>query len=713
MFRSVRTRLSQAITAVLLSSIVVSSVWAGDADELAGLAIDAGLDQGVQALRDSGLPFLGSLQGSVVYNTSLRRIDYDVLSVYAFHGDGSGHHWLLQLGAHNLRDRQTANAGLVYRWVDPGGAWLLGANAFYDQDFDAQARRAGLGVEAMTPTLRVFANGYAPIDGWVDAFDAPDLEERPARGYDLGIAWTPQPLSILDLQLKGARWQGDAVDVFATGQTEIDPTVWSARATVRPVSALRLGFEHSRIIGGAQDFQASLTYVHQFGVPLAQQWRWNGNGGGPGNDLASRALLPVEREKRIVMDTREKDASPLFAVGALQANVYEGEAFEHAVVASGGALPLAYSLRGADAALFQLAGATLRLPAQDASAPADAGADNVYDVVVVATDAHGRTASQVVSVTVQPAGPTARNLRIEGVPTVGVPLVARYDFHSPVDEAEDVEARSFQWFRRTGSDAEEPIAGAVGDTYVPVAADIGHDIGVRVVVQSVSGRNNAKAPVIAMIDAIPDAPGHAPTATPQVTGELIVGRTVQGIVNFSDVDGDAEGEHTYQWYIAADPAGQLRFPIPGATGASHTITQHNEGGYLVFEVTPRSAMGTPATGTPTPAVSSRINSTPFINVLGVSHPDLMVGAEIVLSELNVTDADGDPVSARFVLYRADSASDTANRVVIEEGEAAVGYRYRIQAADLGKVLVLEVIPSSTQGSSPGEPSRIRVTVPAA
>lgn len=405
------------------------------------------------------------------------------------------------------------------------------------------------------------------------------------------------------------------MDVFATGRPEIDPTVWSARATVRPVSALRVGFEHSRIVGGAQDFQASLTWVHQFGVPLSRQWRWDGNGRGAGNDLAHRALLPVEREKRIVMDTRERGVPLALATEAVQAQVYEGDAFEHVVAVTGGALPLAYALRGADAALFEMTGDTLRLPGQDAAAPADVGADNVYDVIVVVTDGHGRTVMQPVAVTVLPAG-------------------------------------------------------------------------------------------------APDVAGNAPTATPRVTGDLVVGRTVRGEVHFADVDGDAEGEHDYQWFLATDASGEVRFPIPGATGATHAITERDAGAFLVFEVTPRSASGTPATGIPTRAVSGRVNSTPYVHAIGASHPELVVGAEIMLTELGLADLDGDPVTATFKLYRTDGAADAANRLLIEEGGIEVGYRYRIQAADVGKVLVLEVTPSSTQGSSPGEVARLNFRVPA-
>ena len=61
-----------------------------------------------------------------------------------------------------------------------------------------------------------------------------------------------------------------------------------------------------------------------------------------------------------------------------------------------------YSLSGTDAALFTVAPATgvVSMVARNFKAPADAGADNVYNVTVVVTDADANTASAAFTVTV-------------------------------------------------------------------------------------------------------------------------------------------------------------------------------------------------------------------------------------------------------------------------------------------------------------------------
>jgi len=55
---------------------------------------------------------------------------------------------------------------------------------------------------------------------------------------------------------------------------------------------------------------------------------------------------------------------------------------------------------GADASLFTLTGSLLTLPAQTYASPADADANNQYEVVVTATDAAGRTATQAITAVV-------------------------------------------------------------------------------------------------------------------------------------------------------------------------------------------------------------------------------------------------------------------------------------------------------------------------
>ena len=298
-------------------------------------------------------------------------------------------------------DPPTVNAGLVYRWLTPEKTAFLGGNLFYDRDLDTGAQRLGLGAEAATATLRAFANAYAPLsDNWFASPVDEAFEERPASGFDAGLSYTPKALPGLDLMLKGARWKGDSVDVFGQGgKGERNPTVMSARVGYKPVPLVGFSVEHEKALGGQSDTRGMVNFTYQFGVPLADQLRASGNS--RNNDVSVRALAPVERENRIIMETREKVAPLGFEGPSLvRASVREDELFEYLLKVTGGAMPISLTLGGADAGLFILDGYRLALDASGLPSDAEgrlavsAGGDHVFRVVVSAADGRGGRAEQ-------------------------------------------------------------------------------------------------------------------------------------------------------------------------------------------------------------------------------------------------------------------------------------------------------------------------------
>jgi hypothetical protein len=91
----------------------------------------------------------------------------------------------------------------------------------------------------------------------------------------------------------------------------------------------------------------------------------------------------------------------------------------------------------------------------------------------------------------------------------------------------------------------------------------------------------------------------------RITGTVALGETLTGAFDYSDPDNNAAGVHTYQWYRADDAAGTTnRTPIAGATASTYTVVAADIGKYLVFEVTPKSAVGVPDKGAPAFAVTA-------------------------------------------------------------------------------------------------------------
>lgn len=84
--------------------------------------------------------------------------------------------------------------------------------------------------------------------------------------------------------------------------------------------------------------------------------------------------------------------------------VAENAAFSQALTATSD-LPITWEKQpGFDSAQFTLTGSTLTMAAKDFEAPVDANADNVYEVVVKATDERGHFAHQHIKVRVTDVG---------------------------------------------------------------------------------------------------------------------------------------------------------------------------------------------------------------------------------------------------------------------------------------------------------------------
>ena len=79
-------------------------------------------------------------------------------------------------------DRNTMNYGLGYRHVFDNTI-LVGANTFYDQEFDYNHRRVGFGAEGRWGPLNSWFNYYLPLSH--DRNIANGVTERAVGGYDL------------------------------------------------------------------------------------------------------------------------------------------------------------------------------------------------------------------------------------------------------------------------------------------------------------------------------------------------------------------------------------------------------------------------------------------------------------------------------------------------------------------------------------------------
>lgn len=138
-----------------------------------------------------------------------------------------------------------------------------------------------------------------------------------------------------------------------------------------------------------------------------------------------------------------------------------------------------------------------------------------------------------------------------------------------------------------------PIAGATSATYVPVAADVDHEL-VALVTATVGGATQSA--LSTATDAIQAPPALAVTSAPTIAGTLKAGQRLAGGTGVWT--GTAPITYAYQWY-RCDSSGAHCLSVHGATAANYKLAAADAGKTIGLTVT-----ATDATGTKQPAYSS-------------------------------------------------------------------------------------------------------------
>jgi hypothetical protein len=137
------------------------------------------------------------------------------------------------------------------------------------------------------------------------------------------------------------------------------------------------------------------------------------------------------------------------------------------------------------------------------------------------------------------------------------------------------------------------IAGATSATYVPVAADVDHEL-IAVVTAAIGGATQTAWSVAT--DAIQAPPALAATSAPTIAGTPKVGQRLAGGTGVWA--GSAPITYAYQWY-RCDSSGAHCLSVHGATAANYKLAAANAGKTIGLTVT-----ATDATGTKQPAYSA-------------------------------------------------------------------------------------------------------------
>lgn len=206
-----------------------------------------------------------------------------------------------QNGVRNVDGQITGNVGLGQRHFT--GDWMLGYNAFYDQNFSRGHKRMGSGVEAWRDYLKLSGNGYYRLSDWRNSRDVEDYDARPANGFDLRAeAWLPAYAAIGG-RLMYEQYYGNEVALFGKDKRQKNPSAVTAGLSYTPVPLLSFTADHKR--GGSQnDTRFGLQLSYQLGQPLAAQL--DPSAVNLQRTLASSGMDLVERNNNIVLEYRKQ-----------------------------------------------------------------------------------------------------------------------------------------------------------------------------------------------------------------------------------------------------------------------------------------------------------------------------------------------------------------------------------------------------------------------
>jgi outer membrane protein assembly factor BamB len=256
----------------------------------------------------------------------------------------------------------------------------------------------------------------------------------------------------------------------------------------------------------------------------------------------------------------------------------------------------------------------------------------------------------------------------------------------------DPSGYSYQWRR---CDSGPPlscadITGANDASYTAVAADVGHELEVRVVATNAGGDSDPA-------DSAPTSP-VLPAPPVNESPPTVLGVPQEGQTLTADV-GQWSGNPTsyaYQWF-RCDPSGFSCPDIGGATHPTYLVQAADVGEYIGVEVTARNAGGDSE-----PADSDVIGPVvpgPPVNLA----PPSISGTAQVGETLNVSTGTwtGSPMSFSYQWYSCTSSLDTCIDI-----PGASGSSYRIGAGDLGRRLIASVIATNSGGDSDEELSNL-------
>ena len=301
--------------------------------------------------------------------------------------------------------------------------------------------------------------------------------------------------------------------------------------------------------------------------------------------------------------------SPLTLSGATTLRILENSSrYVAGYRVSGTDGPLTWSLSGDDSDDFKISsGGTVNwVSSPNYEDPADADKDNRYRMTIQASDGTNEAKLQVTVVVTNMPLDADEVPTVTGTAQVGETLTADTSLISFYPHGL---GPWYFWLRSNGTTDTE-IEGARGNSsYTLVAGDEGHTIKVRVNFHTNKFVSLTSEPT-AVVAADPNSPDNSPaTGAPIISGTAYVGNTLTADTSgISDADGLTNRTFSYQW-IRNDQTADA--DISGATGATYTLVEADEGKNIKVRVSFTDDASNAETLTSAPTARVAVGATPL------------------------------------------------------------------------------------------------------
>lgn len=285
-----------------------------DPDHLKDMAFSYALDEGLGAIKSSGLPFATNLEvtGGLFGNGGS---SWEVLSVQPlWHDADKQNHIFTQLSWNRTNDRagyadgDTINAGLAWRRLTDDRTMVYGLNTFFDHALDMNHNRMSIGADVQTAEIGVSANKYFPLSDWKSVDDY--IEERASSGFDVELQGRLPQFPAWQTSLKGYQWSSN------TDMEQETTFGYDAALQWQPVNAMiwEAGIRDEQ--DSEAELHTALRLMYRVGDSIEEMWKRP-------TELPSmedRVYGKVRRDNAMRVEQRIKDSAYVIVTETTGAN---------------------------------------------------------------------------------------------------------------------------------------------------------------------------------------------------------------------------------------------------------------------------------------------------------------------------------------------------------------------------------------------------------